>query len=94
MHCLDEEARQNGVELPLKELVTLAVGARNNLSEFGGFSHTQALWGHFPSNWSRAEPLTPEERMEDSLWKRMMAQRAIQQAIFPGSVTGCIKDWT
>ena len=34
IHCLDEEARQKGVELPLRELVVLSVGARNNLSEF------------------------------------------------------------
>ena len=80
MHYLDEEARQGGAEPPLRELVILSVGARNNLSEFGGFSPTQALWGHFPNNWSRAEPLTSEERMEDSLWKRMVAQRAIPQA--------------
>ena len=87
MHYLDEEARQGGTELPLRELVILSVGARNNLSEFGGFSPTQALWGHFPSNWSRAEPLTSEERMEDSLWKRMVAQRAIQQAIFESRIS-------
>ena len=87
MHCLDEEARQGGVELPLRELVVHAVGARNNLSEFGGFSPTQALSGHFPSNWSRAEPLTSEERMEDTLWKRMVAQRAIHQAIFESRIS-------
>ena len=31
--------------------------------------------------------MTSEERMEDSLWKRMVAQRAIQQAIFESRIS-------
>ena len=38
MHYLDDEATQSGVELRLRKMVFLSVEARNNLSEFGGFT--------------------------------------------------------
>ena len=62
----------------------LCVAARNNISEYGGFSLTQALFpGYIPSDWSRLErPMTPEEKFQDESYKRILAQRAIQNSIY------------
>ena len=83
MHHLDEEARQAGLEIPVAELALLSNMAKNSIAEYGGFSPTQTLHGSFPTNWSRAEVReSPEERMQDSLYKRALAQRAVQMAIY------------
>ena len=61
------------------------MAARNNITEYGGFSPTQALFpGYIPMDWSRLErPMTPEEKFQDESYKRILAQRAIQNSIFP-----------
>ena len=52
MRHLDEDAKQNGMELSVRELVILCVAARNIITEYGGFSPTQALYpGYIPSDW-------------------------------------------
>ena len=72
------------MELSIRELVILCVAARNSISEYCGFSPTQALFpGYVPSDWSRLErPMTPEEKFQDEGYKRILAQRAIQNAIY------------
>ena len=73
MHHLEEEAKQNGLELSISELATLANMAKNNIAEYGGFSPTQSLFGTAPMNWDRTEVAeTPEERMQDTLYKQMI----------------------
>ncbi len=37
MRLLDEEASQQGLELPIPEIATLANMAKNSLAEYGGF---------------------------------------------------------
>ncbi len=83
---LDTDARQRGLNLSLFELLTLATSAKNCSIEFGGFSATQSLFGTAPGgNWARAEP-TDDDSMEgkftDALVKRMLAHRALRQAIY------------
>ena len=57
--------------------------AKNNIAEYGGFSPTQSLFGTAPTNWYRTEVAeTPEERMQDTLYKQMLAKRAVEQAIY------------
>ena len=71
MRHLDEDAKQQGMQLSVRELDILCVAARNNITEYGGFSPTQALFpGYFPMHWSRLErPMTPEEKFQDESYK-------------------------
>ena len=50
MRHLDEDATQQGMQLTVRELVILCVAARNNITEYGGFSATQAILSRLHSD--------------------------------------------
>jgi len=82
MHHLETEAKENGITLEVRENLTLSIGAKNNSLEFGGFSSIQSLFGTAP-DWSHVEVAsTPEAKMHCIMYRRMLAQRAFQQAIY------------
>lgn len=94
MRLLDEEAKQNGLTLSLRELHELACSAKNATVEYGGFTANHQLFGNQP-DWSRAE--CDRERdgiFADAFFKRTLALRAAAMAIYEERLSRSLRGHT
>lgn len=84
MHHLEAEAKFQGLTLSTRELAMESNAAKNTSLDYGGFTPAQGRLGNNPDGWSRAstEGYLEEGVFGNAFFKRTLALRAIQQAIW------------